>query len=616
MRVGYVVGSSTPLEFLATLDPDIPVSIYEYVAVEHTDVDLTPVRLLGQVVKLYRDPYSVKRDLPLYSVMSDVSNNVIEVAVARVKILGYLDNGVLRQPKLPPKIGATVYFADDGEVAELFKVSEGLCVGKSVARGVDICLNLNGIQRHMAIIAATGSGKTWLSVVLIEELLKKGGKIVVIDPHGEYTPIRDSIHRLGSYQAKVVIVSKRYSGDVMYRVGVLDSDAEALANAAGVPPGAKKIRDVIRLSWLVARKFHRATGKPVGLKFMYTLLKKTAGGNLQKFLKQLSQKYGVDLASGETSSEELSELAGDRYTIFRSLMYIKRLMRLGVFAARSTSLAKVLADVSIVNLAGVNEEIQDYIVARLLDRIFQARVREVRSLKGEKLPWPLVVVVEEAHRFAPPKTQRRTRSYEALARVASEGRKFGVFLVVISQRPSRVDQDILSQCQSQIIMRVINQKDQIAIRDSSELLAQEFLENLPGLDVGEAVVLGPVINLPTVIKVRDRVLDYGGSDIDLAEAWQAGRQVDLTTLVYTKWRQFFNSTPPPSIPLSASKLRVVEKKPSTNGVVEVVLADGSGHVTVTIANDGVTCSACGAMKPCPHVYKALEEVIRAKVVVA
>jgi len=188
--------------------------------------------------------------------------------------------------------------------------------------------------------------------------------------------------------------------------------------------------------------------------------------------------------------------------------------------------------------------------------------------------------------------------------VASEGRKFGVYLIIVSQRPSRVDPDVISQCQSQVIMRIVNPKDQEAVRESSELLAQEFLENLPGLDVGEAVILGPLTKLPVVVKIRDRVLDYGGADIDLKTAWKIDRSIDVVQL----WRRIFNKTPTPSLMLAASRLKVVEKRRDGSRII-VEMYDGGAKISVVIEEGRPTCSLCGIGKDCPHVYKALEEIL-------
>ncbi|MCC6020044.1 MAG: ATP-binding protein [Thermoproteaceae archaeon] len=605
MRIGYVISASSPLEFIATLDPERPVSLYDYVTVEHVEYDshaneYLNVRLLGQVVRIFRSPYSAKRDMSLYSVIREVASNILEVQIARVRVLGYVHDGELRQPKYPPRVGAPVYAAEDAELREIFKVERGLCVGRLVSRDIEICLDVNGIKRHVAVIAATGSGKTWFSVVLVEELVKRGAKVVVVDPHGEYVPIRDSVHRLGPFSAIVVRVSRQHAGDVTYRIGVLDSDPDAIANAAGVPAGAKKIRYAIYLAWACARKARETLGRPAGLSFMQGVLRTALRGEaaLNKLLHQLG-------AASDFVRDDLMQLARrDRHAIFSALTYLRRLRRLGVFSSRSTPLSRVLADVTIVNLAGVNEEVQDYVVYHLLSRVFSARVRHVRSLRGAKIPWPVVVFVEEAHRFAPPKALRRTKSYEILSRVAFEGRKFGVYLVVVSQRPSKVDADIMSQCQSQVIMRVINPKDQEAIRDSSELLAQEFLENLPGLDVGEAVVLGPVVRVPTVIKLRDRTLDYGGADIDLDAAWRPSKALGAVQL----WRRLYSSLPTPDITITAARLKTL-RKAREGGRVVVTLLDGDREVAVVIDNGRPVCNACGAGRPCAHIYKALEEAV-------
>lgn len=604
MKIGYVIASATPTEFLATLDPERPVRLYEYVAVDSVEVppdgeEAAQVRLLGQIVKIIRDPYQLRRDLPLYNVVESVSHDLLEIQMAKVKILGYLWNGEIHMPKLPPRIGAPVYLASDEEIAELYGAGD-LCVGRLSARPLDLCLNVEGIKRHMAVIAATGSGKTWFSVVLIEELLKKGASVVVLDPHGEYVAVRDTASRLGGVGALTVKVSQHHAGDVMYKIGVLDMDPEALADAAGVPPKATKIRYSIYLAHALARSAYRAGSKRLGPKGLASIL--TASLRGEQNLRKLLKGWGVD---DEEKIAELAELAKrDRHSIFSAAAYLRRLARLGVFSARTTPLAKITADLTVVNLAGVGDEIQDYVAWHILTRIFRARVRHVRGLPGVKLERPVVVVLEEAHRFAPPKSTRRTRAYEAVSRIAAEGRKFGVYLVVITQRPSRVDPDVMSQMQSQVIMRIVNPKDQEAVRDSSEQLAQEYLDNLPGLDRGEAVVLGPVVRLPAVVRLRDRVLEYGGADISLAEAWRKA-DADITAV----WRRLFKAPPPPSVVLAASSVSV-RSTSSDGGVWRALMSDGA-EVELSIERGYARCSRCGA-SGCHHVYKALSEIVKVR----
>jgi DNA helicase HerA-like ATPase len=308
--------------------------------------------------------------------------------------------------------------------------------------------------------------------------------VLVLDPHGEYVAAAESAKAQG-YGAVVVKVARHHVGDVMYKIGVVDTDPDALADAAGVPPNASKIRYAVYLAHAIAKRAHKA-GRRVDLRDLVALLKSAAARSAAD---KLVKEWGVD---GGEELEDLKELAQrNRHSAFSAAAYLKRLASLGVFSTRTTALSKILADLTVVNLAGASDEVADYVAWHILTRVFRARVRHVRGLPGVKLDAPIAVFLEEAHRFAPPKAARRTRSYEAVARIASEGRKFGVYLAVITQRPSRVDPDVMSQMQSQIVMRVVNPKDQEAVRDSSEQLAQDFLDNLPGLDRGEAVVVGP-----------------------------------------------------------------------------------------------------------------------------
>ena len=107
---------------------------------------------------------------------------------------------------------------------------------------------------------------------------------------------------------------------------------------------------------------------------------------------------------------------------------------------------------------------------------------------------------------------------EIIEKIASEGRKFGIFLLVVTQRPGKISSNVLSQCNSQIIMRLTNPDDMSAVRRSSEGLSEDLFNDLPGLNKGEAVVVGELTKIPTMIKISGRTSGEGGSDIDLDEA--------------------------------------------------------------------------------------------------
>ncbi len=603
-KIGNVISSSSPVEYLITVDTNTYVPLYEYVTVDLKEGDAN-VRVIGQIVSLYRDMYTFRRDAALYSVVDAVGENVLEVHTARVKVYGYVRDGQVLAPRTPPRIGAPVYRAGDADVAALYGEGRGLCIGTLAARPhLPACVDVDALSRHLAIIAATGSGKTWASVVMIEELLKLGATVLVVDPHGEYVPLARTIDRLGNAHAVVVKVAKHQEGDIMYRIGLVDASPEALADAAGVPQGAKKIRYYMYVAHSVVRDLYRREGREVGIDDMVEVLRGLISGRYRRtgladHLRELVQH------AGETARKDV-------HSVLSAISYLSRLKEMGIFASRGTPLLELLAPrgVTVLNLAGVGEEAQDYVVYNVLERVFRARVRHRRGLRGVKYPYPVVVVVEEAHRFAPPKHLRRTWSYDAITRIASEGRKFGVHLVVITQRPSRVDPDVLSQCQSQVILRVVNPRDQEAVREASELLAQDMLANLPSLNPGEAVVLGPLLRIPAFIRLRDRVLEYGGGDVDLAAAWARAEPPDRGRTVDSVISRIVGLKPPRAavrLAMSGDVIRIGRQGSVIMGTVRV--GESTAECSLDTSSGKHTCSACGESL-CPHVVALVARAMK------
>jgi uncharacterized protein len=153
--------------------------------------------------------------------------------------------------------------------------------------------------------------------------------------------------------------------------------------------------------------------------------------------------------------------------------------------------------VSIIALAGYTSEFQAVIYNLVAEELFEERVRGTLDL-------PVLLLLEEAHNFAParPVSDAEQRAITTTKQIAQEGRKFGVGLILISQRPSRLDETTLSQCNSYIIMRMVNPADQNYIRRVIESLAEDEARMLPDLDVGEAIISGQLINFPVLVRIK------------------------------------------------------------------------------------------------------------------
>uniref|UniRef100_A0A7J3X883 ATP-binding protein n=1 Tax=Thermofilum pendens TaxID=2269 RepID=A0A7J3X883_THEPE len=508
-QVGRIVEVATPESFIfVTSKRDYPPK-YEYVvvsSVEPVGGEEREVLVLCQVrgVLSRSSAYSSKLDLDalerLYQAGIDDAN-----LLCTARTLGFLaeEDGrevvVMPRRTFPP--GTPVYLAPDELVRDFFSYSpdEGLYIGALVSRrSVPVYLSVNGFRRHVAVIAQTGAGKSYTVGVILEELMRLGATAVVIDPHADYVFLsRDRSMRRHQYSDRVVVFrnpnsSGRYDPRQLDNVVELtvrfsELSPEAIAEIAEIPEG-----------WVNIRKAIRAAVEKLRERSDYGL------EDLLEELKKRSNQKGRESQHAE-----------------RAYNHLLKLRRFKVFGGATTPVDGVIlrpGQVSILDLSGLNDASQDYIVSWVLEEVFRLR-------STGQFEWPVFVVIEEAHRFVPAKDQeRKTMSSSIIRTIAAEGRKFGVFLILVTQRPSRIDADALSQCNSQIILRITNPYDQRAVAKASERLGAELMQDLPGLNVGEAVIVGELTRVPVIVKVRRRETREGGADIDLVEELKRARE--------------------------------------------------------------------------------------------
>ncbi|MDX2097290.1 MAG: ATP-binding protein, partial [Leptolyngbyaceae cyanobacterium bins.59] len=134
------------------------------------------------------------------------------------------------------------------------------------------------------------------------------------------------------------------------------------------------------------------------------------------------------------------------------------------------------------------------------------------------LPYPVFILLEEAHRFAPAHEPSRCKA--VIRTILSEGRKFGLGVGLITQRPGKLDSDVLSQCMSQFIMRIVNPVDQDSLKYGVEAAGRDLLKELPALTKGQVIVAGACMNTPVLCRVRKRLTAHGGETLNAPELWQ------------------------------------------------------------------------------------------------
>ncbi len=496
-EIGVIIGEASSNEFLFSSKPDQMPSRWEYVLTyseEAVDGQSKQVEVVAQVERVISASQALSKELE-YSVIE----KIIEAGLTdrkvwgKARILGFLtENGDLQQPKKAVMPGKPVYIAPAGLLEKLYSypANEAINVGYLITRTeVPVSLSIKGFRRHLAIIAQTGSGKTYLSGVIVEELLKKGGTIVILDPHADYVFIsRTSDNKRHELSDRITVFRNPASTGryTIEEVGKVEPYEICFSDLS--------LDEICLISGIRSDYTNIVSGLGVAFQQLKADREIFQPEDLLERLGQADGWAGVD--------QKIINGAKD------ATKYLAKVVKMRVFTSSSTNMDKMLRPrhLSIVDLSGLDDEVSDYIGYKILSEIYEKVV-------SGSFEYPVFLFVEEAHRFIP--AQGSTYSSSVIKKIAAEGRKFGVFLVLITQRPFKIHSDALSQCNSQIIMRLTNPQDQNAVASSSERLGQTLLDDLPGLNKGEAVIVGEMTRAPIMARVRKRSTKEGGSDIDI-----------------------------------------------------------------------------------------------------
>ena len=191
--------------------------------------------------------------------------------------------------------------------------------------------------------------------------------------------------------------------------------------------------------------------------------------------------------------------------------------------------------ITIFDVSGLPSEVLPTIVGTMLkvvyDTLFWAQDLPIGGRQQ-----PLLVVLDEAHRFVPDGGE--TSAHRTLSMIAKEGRKYGIGLMLVSQRPSEVDSAILSQCGSLLALRLTNSADRAKVAAAVPDDLGGLVEQLPSLRTGEGIFLGEVMPIPSRVRVRKARQKPVGDDPKLPEVWQTAQRPDgaLYSQALANWR--------------------------------------------------------------------------------
>jgi len=480
MVIGMCIGESSPTE-VAFISKTMPMS-GEYVVLEYDGM-----KILGMVEALVRGSPSISGDITDPAVVERILGFEGEnehYVRGKVRLLGDVDSLLI--PRVPPPPGTKIKRANSATLKKIFG-SGTIKIGRLLSHpDVDVMIDGNRmITRHLAILAITGAGKSNTVSVIVDGILRLNGMPVIFDMHSEYAN--------AEFEGGVNLIVPRLNP-----VYLSASEFKILVDVG---------KDAYVQERYLRRAYNRArtdASEGRGRDFVK---------NVVSVLEDIRAK---EMDEGATSSEK-NALIG----VINKVEDFESKYR-GLVDAHAPDVLDqfVQGKANVIDLGQVDEDYADVIVSHVLRKI-------LRNRKNGSIP-PAFCILEEAHILAP--IHRSTLSKYWIDRIAREGRKFGVGLCLVSQRPKSLDTNSLSQANNTIIMKLIEPSDQRHVQQASERLSDDLLSQLTSLNIGEAIVIGPMTRIPALVKIERFAGKLSGGDPDIIEEWgSSAREKDERT---------------------------------------------------------------------------------------
>uniref|UniRef100_UPI0035CC20C3 ATP-binding protein n=1 Tax=uncultured Sphingomonas sp. TaxID=158754 RepID=UPI0035CC20C3 len=379
------------------------------------------------------------------------------------------------------------------------------------------------LGKHFALLGSTGTGKSTSAALILHRIceLSPQGHIVMVDPHGEYAAAfkgNGAIYDVGNLQMPYWLMN-------------FEEHCEVFVTTAG---SERQIdADILAKCLLMARAKGRLGQE---------ITKLTVDAPVPYLLSDLTNLIGLEMGkmdrAGDTApylrlKTKIDEIKADpRYGFMFSGMLVADTM--AAFLERIFRLPGDGKPISIIDVSGVPSEITSVVVAVLSRMVFDFAIWS----RGEPQR-PILLVCEEAHRYVPAGNGDGSSVGRILSRIAKEGRKYGVSLGLITQRPSDLAEGVLSQCGTIIAMRLNNDRDQSFVRAAMPEGARGFLDAIPALRNRECIICGEGVAIPIRVSFDALAEDKRPASDDpvFSELWrQTGGEDEIIARTLKRWR--------------------------------------------------------------------------------
>jgi len=569
---GYIYGDVGSTEFNFAVNGQ-SLRKFDYVFAPHKEGNM-----LAQVLDIRQ--HSDLRFEDATSLMVQEERPTIKASLsAFADVIGYRDKkGLLQSPRSPFSAGTAIMRANEQLIRHVLGLNaskdNGAYIGLLKGHSLKVFLNVDAlVQKHISILAKTGGGKSYACGVLIEELLKQKIPMVIIDTHGEYHSLTEpnKSRKDQKNMARFDVKKHGYASQINEYSPIGSRGKIKHITLNGVNLEAREIIDLLSA---------KLSGPQIGV--LYQAIKE-----IKEYKKMWTLRDIIDAVNRSKSNA--------RWNVIASL---ESLDSIGVFSEDGTPTSELIVKgkCSTINMKGVPPDVQDVVVARLTKELFDDR-------KAGKIS-PFLLVVEEAHNYCPERGFGTAVSSNILRTVASEGRKFGMGICIVSQRPAKVDKNIISQCNTNIILKVTNPNDLKAIIQSVEGLTTQTCDEIQRLPIGVALISGAGLQMPVMAEIRTRETNHGGKSVGISKP--GGGEEDIYKPI-----KMPTAPLPPKIETPASKPVKKETANLTDKANDVArVANRLGWVSTDDPDEAIKILSKEAEKMNENVYKYLESLSR------
>lgn len=437
-----------------------------------------------------------------------------------------------------PTVGADVYAVPSETIEKVYSsYAEGdFSIGKlSVLREQEARINLDTfLSRHAAILGQTGSGKSWTVASFLQRIAEfEKSTVVLLDLHGEYEKA------FGDYATYIRASEIELPYWLMNSEELIDMCVDRQESAA--PNQISTFKRLLQ----EAKETHKEN---IGLRIPKITIDTPVYFDFQWMMREFV-KLNEEMVEGSRGQPKQGPLYGQF-----SRMLIRMESRLNdkrfdlIFnpktyntsASMENLFRKILGEekepkkLTVLDLSPVPFDVRTSVISLILRCLFDFAYWYKR--KYEK-SYPLAVFADEAHAYLNDADITHKPSRFSAERIAKEGRKYGISLTVISQRPREVSSTILSQCNSFLCLRITNPDDQSYVKNLLPDSIRGIVDVFSTLRRGEGILIGDAVMMPTRIKITPPDPKPDSSDVSFTKEWSADHKRIDVAAVLDMWRK-------------------------------------------------------------------------------